>query len=57
MNSSKGNLVPVLVRAGVGALACVVDVELTAMTLGHPAHGVSLEPFKVALQELETIMR
>ena len=57
MYATKGDPVPVLNRAGLGALACIVDVELAAMTLGHPSHIVSLESFEVALQELETIVR
>ena len=35
----------------------VGDVSLIVMTLGHPAHGVSLDPFEAALQELETTVR
>ena len=54
--SAKGDSVPILDRAGLGAPACVVDVELDATTLGHPAHSVSLESFEAALQELETIV-
>ena len=57
VNSTEGDPVPVLNGAGLGALACVVDVELAAATLGHPAHRVSLDPFEAALQELETILR
>ena len=49
VNSAEGDPVPVLDRAGLGALAFVVDVEFSTMTLGHPAHCVSLEPFEVAL--------
>ena len=32
----------------------IVDVELAATTLGHPAQSVSLEPFEAALQELKS---
>ena len=35
----------------------IVDVEVAASALGHPAHGVSLDPFEVALSELVTIVR
>ena len=55
--ATKGDPVPVLDSAGLGAPACIIDVELAATTLGHPAHSVTLESFKVALQELETIVR
>src|SRR4051812_40520506 len=55
--ATKGDSVPVLNRVGLGAPACIVDVDLAATTLGHPAHSVSLESFKAALQELETIVR
>ena len=54
VNSAEGDPVPVLDRAGLGALAFVVDVEFAATTLGHPAHSVSLEPFEAALQELKS---
>ena len=47
--SAKGDPVPVLDRASLEALACVVDVELAAMTLGHPAYCVSLESFEIVL--------
>ena len=49
MNFAEGDPVPILDCAGLGALACVVDVELAGTTLGHPPHGVSLEPYEVAL--------
>ena len=55
--SAKGDPVPVLDRAGLEAPACIVDVELAAMTLGHLAHSVSLDPFEAALQELKTTVR
>src|SRR3954464_5269548 len=55
--AAKGDPVPVLNWAGLGAPACIVDVELAATTLSHPAHSVALESFKAALQELETIVR
>src|SRR3954470_19474265 len=57
MYATKGDPVPILDSAGFGAPSCIVDVELAAMTLGHPAHSVALESFEVALQELETIVR
>ena len=57
MDSAEGDPVPVLNRVGVGALAFIVDVDLAATTLGHPAHCVSLEPFEVALQELKSTVR
>ena len=57
MNSAEGDPVPVLDRAGLGAPSFVVNVELAAMTLGHPADHVPLKSFRVALQELETIVR
>ena len=50
VNSAEGDPVPVLDRASLGAPACIVDVELAATTLGHPAHSVSLDPFEVSLQ-------
>ena len=49
MDSTEGDPVPVLDSAGLGARACIIDVELVATTLGHPAHSVSLDPFKTAL--------
>src|SRR3954470_17983196 len=52
--AAKRDPVPVLDRAGLGAPAFIVDVDLATTTLGHPAHSVSLESFKAALQELET---
>ena len=42
---------------GVTAPTFVLNVELSVMTLGHPAHSVSLEPFEVALQELKSTVR
>ena len=36
-------------RAGLRAPACIVDVELAAANLGHPAYSVSLDPFEAAL--------
>ena len=47
--ATKGDPVPVLDRAGLGAPACIVDLELAATTLGHPAHSVALESFEAAL--------
>src|SRR3954470_22580122 len=55
--ATKGDPVPVLNRAVLGALSCIVNVDLAATTLGHPAHSVSLKSFEAALQELETIVR
>ena len=49
MYSAKGDPLPVLNRAGLGAPACVVDVEFAATTLGHPAHSVSPEPFVLGI--------
>ena len=49
MDSAEGDPVPVLDCADLGALACIIDVELAAMTLGHPAHSISLDPFEAAL--------
>ena len=57
VNATKGDPVPVLNLAGLGVPACVVDVELTVMTLSHPAYSVALESFKAALQEPKTIVR
>ena len=57
VNPTKGDLVPVFDSTGLGTPSCVVDVELTAMTFRHPAHSVSLESIKAALQELKTIVR
>ena len=56
MDSAKGDPVPVLDRAGLGAPARVVDVELSTTTLGHLAHSVSLESFEATLPKLKTIM-
>ena len=47
LNSAEGDPVPVQNLAGVGAPACVVDVELAATTLGHPAHSVSVEDITI----------
>ena len=49
VDSAEGDPVPVLNSAGLGAPACIVDVELAATTLGHPAHNVSLDPLEAAL--------
>ena len=46
---AEGDPIPVLDSAGLGAPACIVDVELATTTLSHPAHSVSLDPFKAAL--------
>ena len=56
VNPTKGDPVPVFDLIGLGAPSCVVDVEISMMTLRHPAHSISLESIKAALQELETIM-
>ena len=42
MNFSEGDPIHILDSADVGAPACVVDVELATMTLGHLAHYVPL---------------
>ena len=47
--SAKGGPIPILNRAGLMAPSRVVDLELAATTLGHPAHSVSFEPFEAAL--------
>ena len=56
VNSVKGDPIPILNGASLGAPACVVDVELAAMTLSDPAHSVPRDPFEVSLEELETIV-
>ena len=42
MNSAEEDPVPVLDRAGLGAPSFIVDVELVATTVGHPADHVPL---------------
>ena len=50
VDSAEGDPVPVLNWAGLGAPACVIDVELAATTLGHPAHSVSLGPSNLSFK-------
>ena len=57
VNPTEGDPVPVLDSIGVGIPSCIVDVELAATTLRHPAHSVSLKSIEAALQELKTIVR
>src|SRR3982750_3843850 len=57
VDSAEGDPVPILNSAGLGGPARIVDVELAATTLSHPAHSVSLDPCEATLQELETTMR
>src|SRR3954463_8115834 len=52
--ATKGDPVPVLDGAALGAPACVVELDLAATTLSQPAHGVYFELFETALQESET---
>src|SRR4051812_12448063 len=53
----KGTRYPYSIEPTSGPPAFVIDVDLAATTLGHPADRVSLDPFEAALQELKSTVR